>query len=187
MDLIPKQFKQNSIKTKGISISGSRPDFSFLSRKGVFYSLMVVALCLFVWAGVKGYDFYLQRTSKKIVEEIKNIQASQNLDAAQKFIEIDQKAGMVEKLLKNHIYSSQFFDILEKLTLPQVQWKAVSLNTVDGEVSLSGQAASYSVLAKQIISFQEANFEIKVSGIRLTKNGVEFSAGAKFDPKILLK
>jgi len=40
-------------------------------------------------------------------------------------------------------------------------------------------------LAKQIVSFQDAKFEISVSGIGLKKDGVEFSARIKFDPTIL--
>ncbi|PIS31691.1 MAG: hypothetical protein COT41_01120, partial [Candidatus Portnoybacteria bacterium CG08_land_8_20_14_0_20_40_83] len=71
------------------------------------------------------------------------------------------------------------------LTLPQVQWISFTLNVQEGTADLIGKAASYSYLAKQIVSFQDAKFEISVSGIGLKKDGVEFSARIKFDPTIL--
>jgi hypothetical protein len=103
----------------------------------------------------------------------------------QKVTDLDKSISTVKDLLANHVYSSYFFQKLEQLTLPQTQWMSSSLDTMKGTAQLQGQAASYSYLAKQIVSFQDAKFEITVSGITLTRDGVAFSALIKFDSAIL--
>ena len=103
-----------------------------------------------------------------------------------KVTETENAIEIVENLSKNHIFSSLFFEKIEKLTLPEIQWDGYRIDTRLGEAELSGQAASYSFLAKQMDKFKEANFEISISGINLKGGGVSFSAAIKFDAAILL-
>jgi len=192
MDLIPRQQKKGNpnnvdagLKSRGISIDKEESRLLFLSNKWVVLSFCALGLGLIVFGGIKGYDFYLQKNIVKLEQEILNAQNQQNVDMIQKVTYLDKSISTVKDLLKNHIYSSLFFEKLEKLTLPQVQWIGFTLNAQEGTADLRGKAASYSYLAKQIVSFQDAKFEINVSGINLRGNGVEFSARIKFDPAIL--
>lgn len=202
MDLIPKQYKQKSqlyqqgdsahplgLKSKGIFVEGSGPSkFSlFFGKKTVILSFVLAAIALLVWGAIKGVDFYLQNKIEDVQAQIKEVESRQDIAMAQKIIAADKTLSMVEELLVSHIYSSQFFSTLESITLPHVQWLNLNLNTKEGTAALKGRAASYSTLATQIVSFKEANFQIDVSGVNLTKDGVEFSANIKFDPKILEK
>lgn len=193
MDLIPKPQKskepvlsETGLRSRGILLEESASKAEFLKDKKVKLSLAVLVLTLLIFGGFKGYEFYQQSNIEKIRGQIEEIESKQDKEMAQKILDTHKTITSVRGLLKNHIYSTQFFDALEKTTLPRVQWYNFTLLT-DGNASLSGKADSYSTLAKQIIAFEEAKFKISVSGISYKKDGVEFSATTEFDPKIFLK
>jgi len=192
VDLIPRQQKQGNslsgdpgLKSRGISIDKEESSLAFLLNKRIIFSFCAVALGLAVFGGIKGYDAYLRGNIRDLEQEIINVNSQQSEETIKKVTETDKMIETVKNLSKNHIFSSLFFEKIEQITLPQVQWLGYSLDTKQGTAQLKGQAASYSFLAKQIVSFQDANFEINVSGISLKSNGVEFSAAIKFDPAIL--
>ena len=194
MDFIPKQYKSKpiegdgAIKSRGISIAGFEPKISAIfSDRRVIWSVVLLALSFAVWGGLKGYIYYINSVSDKIAQEISSVQNSQNLELAQKIIDTDKTIKIYKGLLKNHIYSSQFFDLLEKVTIPQVQWRSLNLLTDQGRAQLTGRAASYSVLAKQIVSFEKSDIKVDVSTVTLTRSGVEFSATILFDRSIMFK
>jgi len=200
MDLIPPQYKQEnvasrigaSIKSRGISLSDGESKLSLLKERKVFLSLAAVIVALLVFGGIEAYDiFVVQKEASRLELEINSLQEKQDSqkksEIGKKVINIDKMASAVETLSKKHIYSSLFFEALERITLPQVQWLNYSIDALKGTADLNGSAASYSILAKQIVSFEDAKFKIAVSGISLKKNGVDFSAKTSFDPSILLK
>jgi hypothetical protein len=198
LDLIPKQYKSGNseqpepaeiqLKSRGISIYGKQSELlSLLLNKWVIICLAGVLLALLVFGGINIYNFYAKKNIAGLEKEIKQVQSEQDAELVKKIIELDKSMGTVSGLLKNHIFSSLFFENLERLTIAQVQWLGVNLNTLSGTAELRGKAFSYSFLAKQIVSFQEQKIQIDVSNIALRKDGVDFLAKIKFDPKILLK
>jgi len=201
VDLIPKQYKQQNqtestdpgvgIKSRGISISGKGADLSFLYNKWVLISLGGFLFSVLAFGALYGYDFYLAKQSAKLdaqIDQLKSEQRNQqNVEIIKKISNIDSTIATVNNLMKKHIYSSAFFTSLESLTLPQVQWNSLALDCLAGTADLSGRAASYSFLAKQIVSFQNGKVDADVAGISLGSGGVNFSAKIKFDQSILLK
>jgi hypothetical protein len=178
---------ETSLKSRGISIEKEESKAAFLLNKWVILSFCGLALGLAGFGALKIYDyFYLQKSINNLQQEIINIENQQNPETIQKVTELDKAIENVKNLTNNHIFSSLFFKKLESLTLSDVKWSGYNINTVLGTVELRGQAASYSILAKQIVNFQDAKFEINVSGISLRSEGVDFSAQIKFDPVILL-
>ena len=178
---------ETSLKSRGISIEKEESKAAFLLNKWVILSFVALALGLAVFGALKIYDYYyLQKDINNLENEIMNIENQQNPETIQKVTELDKAIENVKNLTNDHIFSSLFFKKIESLTLTDVKWSGYSINTVEGTADLKGQAASYSILAKQIVNFQDAKFEINVSGISLTSDGVNFSAQIKFDPKILL-
>ncbi len=194
MDLIPKQYKSGNpdeakggLKSRGISISDKQSKLLFLLNKRVIICLALILIALVAFGGLKIYNFYIQRNIDDLKIEIKQLQGEQDIELVKKINEMEKSIGIVTDLKKNHIFSSLFFETLERVTIAEVQWRGMNLDTLQGRATLKGKAASYSFLAKQIVSFKEQGFQIDVSGITSTNNGVEFSAIIKFDPKILLK
>ena len=192
MDLIPRQQKQGNplsgdsgLKSRGILIDKEESSLVFLSNKWIIFSFCALGLGLAVFGGLKGYDVYLQRNIKNLEQEVINVQVQQSEETIKKVTETEKAIETVKNLSKNHIFSSHFFEKIEQITLSEVKWLGYSVDARQSTAQLTGQAASYSFLAKQIVRFQDAKFEIDVSGISLKSNGVEFSAAIKFDPAIL--
>jgi hypothetical protein len=194
MDLIPRNRKINKplneqltfAKSQGISISIGNGGWPYLKNKWVLASLAAVLASLLVFGGLKFYESRLRNSYNKIRNDIESREAQNNTEANKQTLAIQKTMASVDKLSVKHIYSSKFFSVLEKTTLPEVTWNNIEIDT-KGSANLQGQAASYSLLAKQIVAFQDAKMGIDVSGLNLTRNGVEFSAKINFDPKILLK
>ena len=97
---------------------------------------------------------------------------------------------MLSGLLKSHRYLSNLFKALREATLSQVQWTAFSLsaNSKD-KISLSGNVASYKVLAQQMAVFKkDKNWSgASFSSIKLDKNGIiTFLADVEFSPSLLI-
>ncbi|MFH0852123.1 MAG: hypothetical protein V1845_00730 [bacterium] len=196
MDIIPKQQKTaelaGDIKSRGISLAGEESQWVFLRDKKVILALIAFLLCLAVFGGLKAYNyFYIVRQVEQLAQEASALENSQNspenLAFIKKMSDIEKAQQILEKLKNSHIYSSLFFEALEGVTLPQVKWSSWSVSTEEGKADMRGAAQSYSFLANQITAFEKAKFEIGVSGINFTKNGIEFSANIKFDPRTLIK
>ena len=123
-------------------------------------------------------------------QQIKVLESKENKEMQTKIIALEKTLKNTKTLLKSHIYSSQIFDWLEKLTLGQVQWTSFDLKAKTGQLSLKGQTANYNTLAKQILIFENDPEvkNIKTSGIALSQlGGVGFSMEIVLEPKIFSK
>ncbi|HQB50922.1 MAG TPA: hypothetical protein PLT32_01750 [bacterium] len=106
-------------------------------------------------------------------------QRRQSLEVSQRFGRIDQLISLTENevgdvldfrgrlivvndLLKNHIYWSDFFSFLEKNTLPNVFYQDFSGDT-SGEYLLKARTDSFDSMAKQLKVFRRAPEVIEVS------------------------
>jgi len=196
VDIIPKQQKTaepaGDIKSRGISLAGEESQWAFLRGKYVILALGAFLLCLVVFGGLKTYNyFYIGKQVEQLIQEANALEIAQNspenLAVIKKMSDIEKAQQTLEKLKNSHIYSSLFFEAFERVTLPQVKWSSLSVSTEEGKADMKGAAQSYSFLANQITAFEKAKFEIDVSGMNFTKNGIDFSADIKFDPKILKK
>ncbi|MDD5589732.1 MAG: hypothetical protein PHQ47_00985 [Candidatus Portnoybacteria bacterium] len=191
MDLIPKtknsgEFSMAGMKSQGISIYDDKTDLYFLRDKRVLLSFVAIIVFLAAWAGLKAYSvFVLEKKLSAISVEIGQIEAGVDNNRIKKLVELDKTISVAENLLDSHVYDSKFFGMIEKVTLPLVQWSSLSLIPEQGTAQLGGRAASFSVLARQILSFRSSDFTAEISGISLGNEGVTFSALLRFDPGLL--
>ena len=193
LDLIQRQKPNNSAGNfsgsvnfmKSPGVGGSRFDFSFLAGKWVVVSLISLAAALTGFGAIKGYSWYLDKKTSDLKEATESLKSGENAQLAEKVGDVEKISRLVEALSGNHIFTSLFFAMIEKFTLPEISWQTVSLDTAQGVAEMHGQAASYSSLARQILNFEKEKIQIAVSGISLGKEGVGFSAKLKFDPALL--
>jgi len=175
----------NLIKSRGISISGKRLDLSLLKSKWAVISIACVFFALLCFGAIRGYIFYLDKKTSDLKQRADALISGQDANLISDAGSIEALGNTVNKLNRDHIFSSNFFVMLEKITLPEIKWSGLALDAVLGTANLGGKAASYSYLAKQIIDFEKEKMRIAVSGISLDKDGVSFSAILKFDPALL--
>lgn len=163
------------------------------AKKGVLYfiALFILGVAV-VGAGLTfGYKTYIEsvRTSRKAALELaeKNI----NPTAVEDFIRLRNRIQASKTLLNQHVVSSQFFTVLEDLTLQNVRFESLILsigNDRSAKIEMHGVARSFNALAAESAAFA-AEKRIKraiFSGITADKNGVvSFSLKAEISPKLL--
>jgi len=204
MDLVPKEYKQKKagifgadIRKPSISMGKfSLPKFSNLPaagnsflRVGIILGAAILLLLLLSWGGLKFYQSSLVSQTQNIKEQQSQIFSVKDKELVSQMVDFESGAKLISGLLKNHVYTSEILAQLATSTLPQVQWESYGLDVKSGKIILKGRAASYSVLAKQILALQDSGFsKVAVSGIALDKvGGVSFGVNFEFDPKVLQK
>lgn len=210
MDLFPKDYKKNvsvlptddsgaavsfwnNLKNK---LAGGRGSFSLPSkaketflRLGAIISGAAFVVILLLWASLFFYQQSLNNQIKDLKKQQSEIFSVKDKALAAEIVDFNKSATLAQALLKNHVYSSEFFSQLAAATGPRVQWRSLNLSVSENSAALKGLAADYATLAKQIIALNEAGFSnIKISNILLDRiGGVGFEAVFNFDPKILQK
>ena len=147
---------------------------------------------------VGGLYFIIQGKVSSLRAEQANIDADillldsnvSNQDAQTQVGDIQKRISDFSSILKEHKYTSYFFDLVRVFCHKKVQYTEVSLNTKTSSVNLAGSADSFQALGEQLLMLNK-NPNIlasDASGINLQKEGkVSFNLSLKFAPGILLK
>lgn len=143
-------------------------------------------------AGVFGYDKYLEsvRTAKE--EKLKQAEASISRDTVEEFIRLRNRFESTETLLSQHVGLSQFFDLLESMSVQRVQFDHLSIEVEDDRtatIEVTGTAANFNALAAESAAFA-AEKRIRraiFSGISTNQTGAAtFTLEAELDPRIVI-
>lgn len=106
-------------------------------------------------------------------------------------LQFPAQVKLAEKVTKDHIYGSKFFDFLRLHTLKRVFITSVDVSRGKGtgELKVNGEAADFRVLAEQLVllkSLKELS-ETKISGITLKEGGlVGFTLTMKASPAFFM-
>lgn len=125
------------------------------------WRLLSVALILFlgsifVYFGlVFGYGPYLESQIKKADNEIQALTDTVSKEDQEKFIQFYSQLSNLKSLLDGHIFSSNIFPQLEKITNKKVYYSAVNIKIEGRVMELDGVADSYAVLGEQLEAFNQ--------------------------------
>lgn len=178
ISLLPKEY---TVKVSSVSPAAN--------KLNVLASIFLI-LILASWGGLYFYNGQLAGQINKISNEIQSISLKGRDQEVAKINEADQKLGSFKGILDSHIYSSDIFSDIEKVTLKNVYFDKFSLSANKNELFLSGVAQSYTSFAKQLDAFKtKSNFvrNIEIQSTRLSKEGVEFSFKILLIDGILIK
>jgi len=64
------------------------------------------------------------------------------------------KLSAVDSLLRSHVYWTNFFDVLEKTTLPEVYYSGFTASLVNSDINLASYAKSFTTVAEQLIAYE---------------------------------
>ncbi len=137
-------------------------------------------LSLLIFSGTYIYKvYYLQKQLTEARDQDAKLTQTILSSLDSKMISVGKKAGGVETLLKDHLYWSKYFEILETFTLKnnfydQFSVRQDSLNSSSLKASISGHADNFNVFAKQIAIFM-TNKEfssVKFDGGNIDKDGI---------------
>gem|GEM_PF-494869 len=177
---IPKSSGSRTIKAK-------RP-FSFLIWLiSVIFILSVAGAVLMFF-----YERFLlsQHEAKKMA--IQNEISAFEPELTRELLAVKNRIDSGRQLLQRHISTSSFFLLLESLTVRNVFFTELSLETSSGGwavLKAKGEAPSYAILAFQANTLRGSDFirNTKFSDVNLNEQGrVVFSLEAEVDPRLVL-
>lgn len=156
-------------------------------------SLVILGIAVVLSAGVFIYGRYLSSQSTEKAAEIEKAQQSVSQGTVEGYIRLSDRLRSADTLIGQHVMLSQFFDVLESLTLKNVRFASLSVTVGDdqsAEVKMTGAAENFNALAAQSAAFaKESRIKQAIfSGIKAdSKTGaVSFSVSAKLDSRLVL-
>ena len=156
----------------------------------LFFFVSATALALVV-AGIGGL-FVLNRSQEAQRDEFiaQNKIKEENVrpELLQQVVLLDKRLNGVRTLIGEHIFASNVFSVIEKNTHPQVRFLNFTFSADGLKLDMSGEAASYGTLSRQIALFErEPQIErTEFGGLSATSEGlVGFKLTLLFKPSLL--
>lgn len=162
-------------------------------ENGIFYyvALFILGVAV-VGAGLTfGYEKFLESVRNARAAELAKAEQQVNAETVEDFIRLRNRIRIAQGLLDQHVYASQFFDVLEGLTLQNVRFQSLIMSVGDdrtAKIEMHGIARSFNALAAESAAFAgEKRIRRAIfSNIMADKNGVvNFSLRAEIDPKLI--
>jgi len=156
-----------------------------------FKTLMTAAsvltgLFLVIYFALLGYQIVLNRQKNNINQQMQSIQQEVDNKLGSGTMDLQNKLNTFKQLLDNHVYWSDILTIIEKSTLPSMQFNSFSADTQNETVALQGRALNYSFLAKQVVAFEKKFDKVEFSTQGLAKEGgISFNMQLKIKPGLL--
>lgn len=157
----------------------------------LMFSLFALGLSVAGALGVFGYGEYLKSVDAKKSEALSQARLAVSADAVEGFVRSRDRFEAAGGILDSHVAISNFFDLLESITLVNVRYSGFSFTTLEdgtAEIALSGTARSFNALAAQsgVFSKEKDIRRAIFSGIDVDEKGtVSFVVNAVVDADLL--
>ena len=179
INLIPTEYKK-----KGFDLGAN-----FAKIGGIV--LAFLTLSLLVYGGLFIYKRSLTRQIEDIDNKMTELESKRNNELENAIYNADKKLTTVENLFKDHFYWSKVFAKIEELAIADVYFTEAKVALDAGAINLAlkGNAASYTSLARQMVSFKEEKLVEKVDlgDVKLSESGgIDFSLSVLISKAILL-
>jgi hypothetical protein len=153
----------------------------------VSFFLFIVSLALA--AGVFFYTNYLEARLESKKASLVRAQESLDRSTAEELIRLSKRLALSRELLDSHVAVTPFFEELERLTLPSVEFDSLELSSGPGETSatLTGVARAYTSIALQSDEFGGSTYfkNPVFSNFAPTESGrVTFDVTFDIDPRL---
>lgn len=156
----------------------------------VVWPITILAIAGVAYGGLAYWESILNTKIKETDEKIQAVDVGRDVSAEQKVLVLEAQLTTLQDALKNHVYFSKFLAGLESLVHPNVYLKSFSANIPTNKFDISGEAAGFSVLAKQIITFSKSPDveKVEVGGLSLSAEGkLGFTFGVTYKPSFIKK
>lgn len=163
IDLMPEEYqrKQREIKPRTLLV----------------ISIVLLVIPLLAFSGLRIYLANMKDRIEEISNQIWVLESQARSEIYLKALSLEKQLETISLLLDKHFYWSDIFELIEELTLPQVKFDNFSGDT--SHITLQAKAPSYTVLAKQVKSFE--NRPEKFSKVDFSKASLTLEGGINFD------
>lgn len=115
-------------------------------------SANLIILVLAGYFGLKIYSADLKSKNQDLTEQILLLESQTPSEVQLKTLSLQNQLQSIVLLLDQHLYWSEMLGHIEELTLPEVKFRSFTGNT--SQITLKAIAPSYTILARQIKSFE---------------------------------
>lgn len=136
------------------------------------------------------YQSSLEKQLGQLGDQLVESERTRDKKGEQNLKILKKRMALVSNILQEHIYWTKAFSLLEGLLQGQVRFKSFSGTTDDSKIRIQGQAANYTVLAKQLAAFltDRSIVDISLGKVSVSPDGtVEFSLEIIFDKSRLIQ
>ena len=159
----------------------------------LYYIAFFVLGVTVIGAGLTfGYKTYLDTVQVARKTRLDTVEKTIDATTVEDFIRLRNRIQVAQGLLDRHVVMSQFFDVLESLTLQNVRFKSLQFSVDEdrsAKIEMHGIARSFNALAAESAQFaSEKRIKRAIfSSIVADKTGaVSFSLQAELNPKLVI-
>ena len=180
--LMPEKYKRKEKQLTGLSAT-------LLSRLitranlWLMLSLIFLGLVTLTYFGLWGYKNSLAEEKEDLESRFEELAGQRNLELEANFMGLKENIENFKKFLGNRLYPSNLFEMLEELTLPQVQFIDLNANLSQAVIELKAETVDYQILAKQVVAFEE---DERIKKVEFSEVELEPSGRVNSDLKIEL-
>ncbi len=158
--LMPGKYKKEQDQKNGEVVSNKglkQIKEGFLGLIVGWSKILVAIFIVFalVSLGLWGYVLSLENKKEALSQKIEELQGQRNLALEEDFKEMKKGIDNLKTILADRLYSTQVFSMIEDLVLPDAYFKKAQIDLNEGKLNLEASVMNYTVLAKQILVFEE--------------------------------
>lgn len=186
--LMPEKYKKRGESPVELSVSGFLSKLALATNLWLILFVSFLILVILACFGLWGYKNSLNEEAENLEKRFEELVGQRDLEAEANFIELKEGIENFKKFLNSRLYPSNLFEMLEELTLPQVQFTDLDANLPQAMIILEIEVIDYHTLAKQIVAFEEDERikKIEFSEVNLETSGqVGSSLSIELNPDFL--
>lgn len=185
---MPEKYKKREESLVKLSVSGFLSKLTLAANLWLMLFVGFLILVILACFGLWGYKNSLNKEGENLEKRFEELVSQRDLEAEANFIELKEGIEDFKKFLSSRLYPSNLFEMLEELTLPQVQFIDLDANLSQAVIILETEVIDYQTLAKQIVAFEEDGRikKIELSEVNLKTSGrVGSSLSIELNPDFL--
>ncbi len=118
------------------------------------FSIFIFALSILAYFALSfGYSNYLNNQIAGTEQEISGLTQKISPESQSIFVDFYSRLSNFKNLFALHVYTTKLFPLLEKVTNPSVYYNDIQLNVDERRMVLSGIAANFEALSRQLYLF----------------------------------
>lgn len=103
-----------------------------------------------------GYARFLESQLQDIEAQVAQVAGAISDEDRENLAEFYSRLSNLDTLLAAHVNVTRLFPLLERATHRQVMYDSLDLNTETKELTLSGNAASYEILSRELRAYEQS-------------------------------
>ncbi len=162
------------------------------AKKSKLFISGIIGLAIILLAG-----FYLSYLNSNLEQEItridlelSNLEARRDKKFENEALVLKNQMSLVFNSINNHTYWTKALAVIEDLMQDRIRLKTLQAEAAANEISITGVAANYSTVAKQLASFLAVDSiqDAALQQVKTENSGlIEFGITLKINPNLIRK